>query len=337
MTGASTGDDRGGGRRWVRVAGRLVAVAAVALCAWALVQQWDEVGPALRSADLRLVAVALVLAAAASLVLALTWWRTLAAFGVRRRFADVAAWYFGGEIGKYLPGGVWSVLGRGELSHRDGVDRRTSWAATVVGLGATVVGGAWCCAVLGPAAAATGGPGWAAWLALGLPVGLVLLHPRVVGAGLRALHVVVRGERLGAPPWGRMVVVALVSLGSWLLVALSAVVVTDALGYDRSAPAVGLASVAAWTVGLLAVPVPAGAGVRELVFAALSGLGAGAGVAVAALSRLLYVAVDALGALAAFAYLRARGPAAAPHTTGGRTTGAPAHAPTDAPTDEGAP
>ena len=310
-TSPETAAESGGGRAWVRVAGRVVALAAVALCVWALVEQWDEVGPALRAADLRLAALAAALAAAASVLLALTWWRTLAAFGVRRRFPDVAAWYFGGEIGKYLPGGVWSVLGRGELSHRDGVDRRTSWAATVVGLGATVVGGGWCCALLGPLAAATGGPSWAAWLALGAPVGVVLLHPRVVGAGLRALHVVVRGDRLAAPAWRRMVVVALVALGSWVLVALAAVVVTDALGYDRSAPAVGVASVAAWTVGLLAVPVPAGAGVRELVFAALSGLGAGAGVAVAALSRLLYVAVDALGALAAFAYLRVRGPAPA--------------------------
>ncbi len=49
---------------------------------------------------------------------------------------------------------------------------------------------------------------------------------------------------------------------------------------------------AAWIIGFLAIPVPAGAGLRELMFLAASGLDHGPAVAVAAIARLLFIAVD---------------------------------------------
>jgi hypothetical protein len=66
-------------------------------------------------------------------------------------------------------------------------------------------------------------------------------------------------------------------------------------------------------VGFLAVPVPAGAGVRELVFVALCGLPAAPGAAVALLARASLLLVDAaLGAAGlAIAARRTRREAAA--------------------------
>lgn len=300
---ASTGSSRS---RWVRIAGRVVAVVAVALCVWTVVRQWDTISGDLRSADLLLLGLAFVVSALAGLVLATAWWYCLRIIAHARGMKDVLAWYFGGEIGKYLPGGIWAIVGRGELSLRGGIDRRTSYASTLLSLGAIVVSGAWFCGVVGPLAVAIGdAPTWVAWFWLAIPVGAGLLHPRVVGLGLRLMHVALRGERmLGVPSWGAMTRLTLLSLPSWLFVGGAAVLVTASLGYVQSPEAVAMAAVAAWTVGIVAVPVPAGAGLREIVFAALCGLGTAPGVVVAGVSRLLYVLVDGAAALVAFAYLR---------------------------------
>ena len=294
--------------RWVRLAGRLVAVVAVALCVWTVVTQWDRISADLRSADLTLLAVALLVSALAGLVLATAWWYCLRIVGHGRAVNDVLAWYFGGEIGKYLPGGIWAIVGRGELSVRGGIDRRTSYASTLLSLGAIVVSGGWFCGVVGPLAVALGdAPTWVAWFALALPLGAALLHPRVVGLGLRLMHVALRGDRmLTVPSWGAMCRLTVLTLPSWLFVGGASVLVTASLGYEQSAAAVSMAAVAAWTVGIVAVPVPAGAGLREIVFAALCGLGAAPGVIVATVSRLLYVLVDGAAALVAFSYLRRR-------------------------------
>jgi hypothetical protein len=54
-----------------------------------------------------------------------------------------------------------------------------------------------------------------------------------------------------------------------------------------------------WAAGLVAAPVPAGAGVREATFVALAGLSLGVAATVAVAARLLFIVVDVLGALLA--------------------------------------
>lgn len=55
----------------------------------------------------------------------------------------------------------------------------------------------------------------------------------------------------------------------------------------------------AWLLGFVAAPVPAGLGVREVTFVALSGVAAPQAALIAALSRLVFIAVDAVAALVA--------------------------------------
>ena len=117
------------------------------------------------------------------------------------------AWYFVGELGKYLPGGVWPVLGRGELARRGGVAPARAYASVAlslvtlylaamlvaVGLLPFSLGGRWSGAD-GPAAAPPA------------PVGLGALHPKVLGP---VLDLVRRSpsapspstSRRGGAPW----------------------------------------------------------------------------------------------------------------------------------------
>jgi len=283
----------------VKVAGIAIAVLAVALCVLTLAREWQDISDALADARPGWLLLGLLAAAGAMTGLGLLWWRCLQVFGAPTRRRDAVAWYFGGELGKYVPGGVWPVLGRGELAARAGISRATGYVTTLICYAAMCVAAAVVCGVLAPFVALDGaGLSWG-WLMLALiPLGLGALHPAVLGRLLAVGAKLTRGRvQLEPRPWRTMLGLTGWSIATWLLVGAASVCVTEALGYSQQPARVAFAAVAAWIIGFLAIPVPAGAGLRELVFLAASGLDSGPAVAVAAIARLLFIAVDAGGGL----------------------------------------
>jgi uncharacterized membrane protein YbhN (UPF0104 family) len=292
----------------IRIVGGLIAILAIALCARTLVHEWSTVRTAVTHVRVGLVIVAFVVAAGAMAGLGVLWWRCLSVFGAPIRLREALAWYFAGELGKYLPGGIWQVVGRGELAQRSGkVTRPIAYSTTLISYAAMCIGAAFVCGVLAPFVALDGGDlGWG-WAMIALiPLGVIVLHPAVFG---RILGLVRRGTRgkvvLETPSWGKMIGLTACAVPTWALVGLSSVLVTEALGFHQNPARVAFAAIAAWIIGFLAVPVPAGAGVRELVFVALAGLAGvhnAPAIAVAAGARLLLIAVDGLGGIAGLIY-----------------------------------
>ncbi len=318
----------------LKAAGLAIAVLAVALCALTLAREWNSISDALGQASPGWLLLALLAAAAAMTGLGLLWWRCLQVFGAATRRRDAVAWYFGGELGKYVPGGVWPVLGRGELAARAGISRSTGYLTTLICYAVMCVAAAVVCGVLAPFVAADGdGLSWG-WLMLALiPLGVGALHPTVLGRLLAVGAKLTRGRvRIEPRPWRAMLGLTAWSIATWLLVGATSVCVTEALGYSQQPARVAFAAVAAWIIGFLAIPVPAGAGLRELVFLAISGLDNGPAVAVAAIARLLFIAVDAGGGLLGlWAVRRAGGAVTASKATSGKATSSKAtgSAPTD--------
>jgi uncharacterized membrane protein YbhN (UPF0104 family) len=301
-------------RRWTRLlhaVGVAVALAAIAACVRAIVDAWPEVRSAVVDADVGWLGTAFAASAASMLGLGLLWWQCLRVFGVRVRPVPAVAWHFAGELGKYLPGGVWAVLGRGELARRGGINRGTAYATTLISYACMTVAAAVVCGVLAPIAAAAGsGLGWG-WLLLALvPIGLAAAHPAVLGRILDTARRWSRGRvELVAPPWPAMLRLIATATPTWVLLGAASVAVTHALGFEERPSRIAFAAVAAWIVGFLAVPVPAGAGVRELVFVVLCGLPAGPATAVAAIARALLLVVDGLGGFAGLASAASSSPA----------------------------
>jgi uncharacterized membrane protein YbhN (UPF0104 family) len=289
----------------VRIVGLSVAALAIALCAKALADSWPEVRSSLVHASIAWLVVGLVASAAAMLGLALLWWRSLHLFGSPAGARAAVAWYFGGELGKYLPGGVWTVLGRGELAQRGGrVTRTTAYATTLICYGVMCAGAFAVCAVLAPSAALFGHGGTWGWaLLLLVPVAAAMVHPAVLGPILVLARRVTGGRiDLRPQPWSAMLGLVGWSAPSWLFLGAGAISVTEALGYDQNIPQVAFAAVAAWIVGFVAVPVPAGAGVREVLFIALCGLAAAPAALVAVLMRVLLIVVDGVAGGVGLAY-----------------------------------
>ncbi|MEJ7650310.1 MAG: lysylphosphatidylglycerol synthase domain-containing protein [Nakamurella sp.] len=310
-----------GGRRkmlliGVKVLGIGIALLAIFLCVKVLAGEWSSVSAAIADANIALLTAGFVLGALGVWSQAFLWWRALAVFGERRGFSETTGWFFGGELGKYLPGGIWPVVGRGELARRQGVARPIAYATTLLSLGLMCVGGAFVAGVLTLFFAFGGGRfGLEMLVLLLIPIGVIGVHPAVFGRFLALARKVTKGKLdLQPPSWGTMLGLIVAALPVWIFLGAQAVVLTAALGLDQQPSRVAFAAIIAFVIGLLAIPVPAGAGVREVLFVVISGLVVGGvegpAYAVAALCRVFLIVVDGVAGAVALTRQRTREPSA---------------------------
>jgi hypothetical protein len=162
--------------------GAVVGLTCAAFVAARLASQWSEVRDEIADASLGWIAAALVLAAAGMTWIAVCWRWALALSGPPTDLRRTIAWYYGGEIGKYVPGGIWPVVGRGELASRGGMPRTRAYPSVGLSLATLYLGALLVAAVLVPLdlAQQSESPAALSLLAL-LPLGLATLHPRVLG------------------------------------------------------------------------------------------------------------------------------------------------------------
>lgn len=305
-------------RRWPALAGGLLTAVCLVFVARALASEWTEVRDRLAHADPTLLLASLAVGALGMTAIAWVWGDALRVLGAGRPRRLVVAWYFVGELGKYLPGAIWAAVGRGELARRDGVPRPQAYPSVVLSLAALYMAAAMVAAVLLPfGLAARADAGWALVLLALVPVGFVALHPRVLEA-VRSRLVALTGRELPVeiPRWGTSIGLVLRYIPAWLFIGLSTWLMARALVPSASIVLVVLATALSWTAGFM-TPTPSGAGVREGVFIALAGLPTAEGAAVAVASRLVFVIVDVAGAIVGLPVTRRRAAGPVPVASAG--------------------
>lgn len=315
MTDLADGPEAGSARpgatrrqRAVVAVGLVLGGLAVGFVVRTLVVEWPRVAEEIRSARVGWLVVAFALAAAGMASIGWAWGGVLRALGVRVPTRRVVPWYFVGELGKYLPGGVWPVLGRGELARRGGVPRGRAYASVALSLGVLYLAAMFVAVAFLPFALSGGG--FSPWMLclLALPLGVAALHHDVLGRVVAFVEART-GRHLDVeiPRWGTSLGLVLRYVPTWLCIGSATWAVARSVTSDLSYPRVVFAAVLSWIVGFLAVPVPSGAGIRETVLYAASGLDRGLSVFTAVAARLAFVVVDLGGAaLAAPLVRRAR-------------------------------
>ena len=263
-------------------------------------------------ADLGLGAViaAGVLGLAGTLLIGEVWLTLLRGLGVAAPRLDAARVFFVSQIGKYVPGAVWPVVAQMEFGRQWSTPRRTMLTANILMLSVLSATGLITGAALLPWST-DGGLGRYWWTLLLLPPLLLSLHPRTIPAVLDWLFRLLGREPLHARASGRsMLEATLWSFAVWLVMGLHLLAFVQALGVVG----IGTASAAvggmglAWAAGLIFIPAPAGAGVRDAVLVATFAphIGAAPALAVALASRVLLLVADVLLALAGAAGFRMR-------------------------------
>jgi len=305
----------------------VAAVVALAFLVWSIARQWDDIARDF----VRLDAGTIVLGVAATIVALvanmLSWRAMMSASGFRVRLAAASSIFFVGQLGKYIPGGVWSIAAQAELGRAHGLQRTGSAVAALASMLVSMVTAAVVGIVAVLLASSTGfATFW--WLIPLIVVGLVCLTPPVLGRLISvAFRILRRPAQDTTLTWTGTVMSLVWSLVMWLAYGVQATLVLRVFGADSPTlfpVAVGAYAVA-WLVGFVVVIAPAGIGPREGILVLLLGSVAGgsAPLALAVISRVFMtigdVVLAGVGALLAARHRRKTAAAA----LGGGAPGAP--------------
>jgi uncharacterized membrane protein YbhN (UPF0104 family) len=265
-------------------------LAAVVGFAWlSLRGRFDDVGAALRGTSPAGVAAALLLVLVGLASTGVLWLRLMASLDAALPTVDGSATFFLGQLGKYIPGSVWSIGAQAELARRRRVPARTTVAAGLLFLGYHVD----TAVLLGALTTLTGRlespwPQWVSWAALAAAT--IGLAPGVVRrAGTRVSG---RTPQLG---WADTASVVALMAVAWSAYAVALVLLAPGLPWHDVAAFAG-AFATAYAVGVVIVFAPAGVGARETVFVLLLApvTGVGAATALALLARVVHTLADVL-------------------------------------------
>lgn len=238
-------------------------------------RRWPGVQGALTRLSPPAVAASFVLAVLGTFTNMVSWWVWFADFGARLPLPGAARVFFVGQLGKYIPGSVWSILAQAELGRRYRVPRSVSVTVSILSVAIAVFGGV----VFGVVLVPIGIPDFALkywWVALVVPVYVAVLQPRVVRAVIDVAFRIIPHHAAPeqGPTYAGLGRAVAWQMVSWLLFGLHAWLLLVGLGVPllRALPVAVGAFALAYSVGLVAVAVPNGAGVREAVFTVMVGL-----------------------------------------------------------------
>lgn len=279
-------------RRTLRGAQAAFVLVTLVLAWWGFRGRWSEIGRAVVDTGPWRSVGAVALAAVGIAATAVLWRLVLRWVGSRdMAMRDAAAVFLVGQLGKYVPGSVWSVAAQAQLGRRHGVPARSSAVASATFLllhtaSGLLLGGL---LVAGGVLGTTGPRAWWLWAAV------------AVGAGSLAPPLVRRAaDRLAGPgtrtAFGpvELAVTLLMMSAVWACYGGSMALLATVGGPGPSVAGAVAAFALAHAVGVLVVVAPAGVGVREGVLVTLlaPALGVPGAAAVALLSRVAHAVAD---------------------------------------------
>ena len=291
----------------------LLAVLVVAAVSLAVARNWREVSADIDRISVGSFALAALFVCLPPVLTVLGWRILLADLGSRLHVAPAGGIFFVGQLGKYVPGAVWSIVAQAEMGARLHIPRRRSAVVAFV----TVAIAAICGLIVGVPALpllitrddSTAKAGWMVLLAM--PLLAVVLWPRLLNWGIATVLRVLRREPLERELSGRAVLSAtLLFIGAWVSSGLHVLVLARATSTDYDTGQLVLATVSGFalasSLAMFSVILPAGVGVREgvLVLILAPVTSTSAATAVVVISRFLTVAADVLFALLGWIYAR---------------------------------
>lgn len=288
----------------IRIIVALLVLVAVVVAVW---RNWSDVSTHLGEIPPGALVGAFVLALSSPVLTQLGWRVLLADLGTRLPLPAGASVFFVGQLGKYLPGSVWSIVAQADMGSRLGVPRRRMGVVGLLSILLSVLTGAMIGIPAAPLLVARSGEVSSLWWFAPALVLLVLLWPRLLNRGIATLLRLLRRDplehSLTAPAIG---LTSLWFVLAWLTAGGSLLLLAHAMAPETPVRDLVVTCVCGFAlasaIGMFSVFVPAGVGVRDGVLALLLGalMPFPAAIAVVVVSRFFTVAADVL--VAAFGW-----------------------------------
>jgi hypothetical protein len=244
------------------------------------------------------------------------WKVILKDLGSDLHLAPASGVYFVGQLGKYLPGSLWSVLVQADIASHLKVPRRRTAVAGLLALGFALLTGL----LVGlPAAsfllnrsASAGSRAFDWWLLLGIPILVVLCVPRLLNAVIARLLRAMRRPALDQElSTGAVLRAVGIFITVWLCFGVHTLLLARAVATDGAPhPDLTMAAMTGYalsvSLGMLTVVLPAGIGAREGLLTVIlsTAIPTPAAAAVAIMSRFIVTIVDVVAALGGWLYAR---------------------------------
>ncbi len=264
-----------------------------------LVSDWPAVRTAISTLDWRWMIVSLIPGLAYFFLRAESWRTILRMLGVSVKFRPTARVWMNSEIIRYIPGNIWSVLGRVAQAGQIGATRTVVFTSMVVEVLMLVAANIGLSALLLVQYDAFRFPGRTVVLALALVGSLLVMHPRLTQLFARLIFRVLKRlepvPNVGSGPSG----FAAMTL-AWLAFALFQLFIVQALGFsaawEHPAALTGV-FLLSWLIGYVSFITPSGLGVREAVMVVLlqSYFSTSEAILIAVVSRVFMVLVEVVG------------------------------------------
>ena len=274
----------------------LFAVLIIAAVVYAVVSQWVEVQVAIKTIARESLIASMVAILLGSLAGVMSWRALLAEEGYPLSAKDAGRIFLVGQLGKYLPGSVWSVVVQMELATRAGVPRARTFTASLCWIGLSL-SSALTIGLIGlPVIASAGSP--IAWTLVALlPIALACSHPKILTRIVDLLLKLMGKEPLPHQfTWKGIGKAFGWLLVTWVLYGAHLWLLANALGapgWDGFIRCLGGFALAMGS-GVVFILAPSGAGVREaLIVSALAGvMSGGEALGIAVVSRMLFILAD---------------------------------------------
>jgi len=243
-----------------------LVTATVAVCVWAVQDQWSKAGPLLENARPGYLALGFATVAVYYLVFILGWIRILLVWNIQIPYRVALQAEMVSMLAKYLPGGVWTPAARTLALRRSAgvTDTPTVLASILVEAGLSAISGvivfvvslAWVRGVNAPLLPLVG---FGLLCALGL-------HPRVFRPLAQKLLRPFGAEAIETLPFSQTIFLLVFYCGTWLISGAAVYFMLRSVGTDvglATIPFLGGVSAVGAIVAVLAVFAPSGLGARE--------------------------------------------------------------------------
>ncbi len=249
-----------------RVLGAAIVLLILGFMLRTLYLRWDEIVAYDWDLDYLALIMGFSLMLSAAALYAYLWKLILERLGTPLSYRKSYRIFFLSQLGRYLPGKVWGILGLVYLSQKEGISKVISGASVTLQLLLQVISGIVVFAATLPFWQHRDSLPGLNLLLLLLPAGLILLHPALVNRGLN-LALRATGQAPVELSWGYGYLLSQLGLWAvfWLVNGVAQYLLIRSISPSPLPQVPVLAGIfaVAWVAGFLSLVTPSGLGVME--------------------------------------------------------------------------